>query len=399
MVNFFYLDSDPKICAQYYCNKHIVKIPIEIAQILSKIHHQLNSNINYNKIYKNSLVVKDTLGPYIWTIESLDNYIWTCKLGLELINEYKFRFNKDTFKSQSIIETLLENPPNLPNIGITKFRMTNQIDMFQFISNDPIICSRYNYCEMKCANDIWTNRKKPYWFENTKKSILIKKERLLNKINKQVREILPSLVKKGNKVYRFHSFLRVSYDSLFQGKWNIKAKLMNKYDRKKPLLYQLTYPQLYYLYKITKSLKNKKILSILNINSLRYRKKLKFPDNKINYYKNPEYYIYTTFDYEAFMIEPYNKIINSKFTIDNYKESKISCMNIFNLFNNYIINKDFIGADICRKFIQIGTKSKYSNVFIKKLIIINNNKEYINWINTFNWKKTNPIIPKEYIIK
>ena len=84
MVNFFYLDNDPKICAQCYCNKHIVKIPIEIAQILSKIHHELKSGIDYNKIYKNSLVVKNTLGPYIWAMESLDNYIWACKLGLEL---------------------------------------------------------------------------------------------------------------------------------------------------------------------------------------------------------------------------------------------------------------------------------------------------------------------------
>ena len=44
MVNFFYLDKDPKICAQYYCNKHIIKIPIEIAQILSKIHYELKYN-------------------------------------------------------------------------------------------------------------------------------------------------------------------------------------------------------------------------------------------------------------------------------------------------------------------------------------------------------------------
>ena len=115
----------------------------------------------YDKIYKNSLVVKNTLGPYIWAIESLDNYIWTCKLGLALIDEYKFRYNKDTFKSQIIIETLLDNPPNLPKIGKTKFISTNQFDMFQFISNDPVICARYNYCEMKCSNDIWTNREKP----------------------------------------------------------------------------------------------------------------------------------------------------------------------------------------------------------------------------------------------
>ena len=77
------LDIDPKICAQYYCNKHIIKIPIEIAQILSKIYYELNSNIDYDKIYKNSSVVKNTLGSYIWIKESLDNYIWACNLGLK----------------------------------------------------------------------------------------------------------------------------------------------------------------------------------------------------------------------------------------------------------------------------------------------------------------------------
>jgi hypothetical protein len=66
MVNFFYLDKDPKKCAKYYCNKHVLKIPIEISQILSKVHYELNSKIDYSKIYKNSLVVKNTIGPYQW---------------------------------------------------------------------------------------------------------------------------------------------------------------------------------------------------------------------------------------------------------------------------------------------------------------------------------------------
>ena len=66
MVNFFYLDINKKKCAQYYCNKHIIKIPIEIAQILSKVHYEFKSNIDYDKIYKNSLVVKNSLGSYIY---------------------------------------------------------------------------------------------------------------------------------------------------------------------------------------------------------------------------------------------------------------------------------------------------------------------------------------------
>ena len=33
MVNLFYLDKDPKLCAKYYCDKHVNKIMIEILQI------------------------------------------------------------------------------------------------------------------------------------------------------------------------------------------------------------------------------------------------------------------------------------------------------------------------------------------------------------------------------
>ena len=217
--------------------------------------------------------------------------------------------------------------------------------MFQFITNDPIICARYNYCKMKCVNYIWTKRKQPSWFEDIKKSILKNKNKLINKINTQVRDVLPSLIQKGDTVYRFHSFLRVSYDYLFQGKWNVKAKLMNKYDESKPLLYQLTYPQLYFLYKITKSLKNKKTLSLLNINSLKYRKKLKFPNNKINYYKNPEYYIpilmVRTHENKT---DPMNQTLFHQFITNNFgqveffdeiMECILICPN-----NNYIIKFD-----------------------------------------------------------
>ena len=120
----------------------------------------------------------------------------------------------------------------------------------------------------------------------------------------------------------------------------------------------------------------------------------KFPNNKINYYENPEYYIYTKYDNEAHIIRPYNEII---IPIYNNKESNYSCLHIFNLFNYYIINNDFIGADVCRKFIQLGTKTKDNSNFLDKLIIINSNYQYIKWINTFNWRNSKPIIQK-YIL-
>ena len=354
--------------------------------------------------------------------------MWACKLGLNLIDEYKLRYYKDKHKTEIILKYLLNNPPKLPKKGITKFIGTNKYDMFQFISDDPVICSRYNYVEMKCTNDKWNkDTNPPDWFVKIKKSISIKKKILIDKIKYQIKEKLPSLVTKGNKVFRFHSFLRVSYDHLFQGKWNVKAKMMNKYNKNKALIYQLTFPQLYYLYKITKSLENKKILSKLNIQSLRYRNKLKFPDNDINYRRNPEYYIYTmnlsknlSIDKELFSgvktkenkmnlskrsgdkelfsgvktkentpnikkykIEPYTTEIDKK--IDKYNSSKL-----YHLFLNYIKNKDFIGADIIRKYIQI-------NHFYKELKMIENNKLYNEWCNSFNWKKSDPYQPNKYI--
>jgi len=387
MVNFFYLDEDPKKCAKYYCNRHILKIPIEIAQILSKIHHELNSNIDYSKIYKNALVVKNTIGPYCWIKESLHNYIWACTLGLELINEYKFRYNKTEHKTECILQFLFDNQPKLPNIGKTKFKGTNKYDMFQYISDDPIICARYNYAEMKCINDKWNKDGPPDWFKKIKKSIISKKEILIKKINNQVREVLPKMVAKGDTVYRFHSFLRVSYDNLFQGKWDVKAIMMNKFDKNRPLIEQLTFPQLYYVYKITKLIENKKTLALLNIQSLKYRKKLKFPNKKINYRTNPEYYIYTSNEKGMMEIEPY------KSEIIEYQEDPSK---LYGLFMKYIDENDLIGADMTRKFIQIGTIK--NNLFVNKLTKINNNQLYLDWIKSFNWKTSNPYKPDKNIL-
>jgi hypothetical protein len=380
MVNFFYLDKDPIQCAKYYCNKHILKIPIEIAQILSKIHHELETGVDYCKIYKNSQVVKNTLGPYCWIKQSYDNYIWTSKLGLALINEYKIRYNKDTHKSEPILKYLANNPPKLPKIGITRFIGTNKYDMFQYISNDPIICGRYNYVEMKCKNDKWNIHGPPNWYIEIEKYILDEKIKLVEKINEQVRTKLPSMIVQGDKVRRFHSFLRVTYDHLFQGKWDIKAKMMNKYNKNEPLIHQLTFPQLFFVYQISKAIENKKTLSILNTHSLRYRDKLKFPIKNINYRKNPEYYIYTKKN--ILDIEPYSNEISN--VLD--EEKKIN-----NLLVKYIKNNDLIGIDMIQKYCKI-------NNYVKILELIENNDVYKSWIISFNWRIANPYQPKKYIL-
>ena len=252
--------------------------------------------------------------------------------------------------------------------------------MFQYISKDPIICGRYNYAEMKCKNDKWNIHGPPKWYIEIEKNILDEKNILIDKINEQVRTILPSMITEGDKVRRFHSFLRVTYDHLFQGKWDIKAKMMNKYNKNEPLIHQLTFPQLFFVYQISKLLEDKKILSKLNTESLRYRNKLKFPNKNINYRENPEYYIYTKKN--ILDVEPYSNEISN--ILDDDKK-------MYNLLVKYIKNKDFIGIDMIHKYCK-------NNKYEKILELLENNDSYKNWINSFNWRIANPYQPKQYIL-
>ena len=41
-MNIFYLSDDPQICAEQHCDKHVVKMCIEYAQLLSTAHRVLD---------------------------------------------------------------------------------------------------------------------------------------------------------------------------------------------------------------------------------------------------------------------------------------------------------------------------------------------------------------------
>ena len=41
-MNIFYLDNDPKVAAEMHCDKHVVKMLVEYAQILSTAHRMVD---------------------------------------------------------------------------------------------------------------------------------------------------------------------------------------------------------------------------------------------------------------------------------------------------------------------------------------------------------------------
>ena len=49
-MNIFYLDEDPRICAEMHCDKHCVKMILETAQLLCTAHRVLDGDEYSDKV-------------------------------------------------------------------------------------------------------------------------------------------------------------------------------------------------------------------------------------------------------------------------------------------------------------------------------------------------------------
>ena len=100
-MNIFYLDKNPKLCAQYHVDRHVVKMILETAQLLSTAHWLTGGEGPYRATHKNH-------PSAIWARSNKSNYNWLCKLGLELCEEYTYRYGK-IHKTQQHLEWLSKN--------------------------------------------------------------------------------------------------------------------------------------------------------------------------------------------------------------------------------------------------------------------------------------------------
>ena len=156
-MNIFILDYDVKKCAEYHIDKHVVKMILETAQILCGVHHVVNPNkedIPYKLSHKNHPCS-------IWTRTSLSNYLYLCELGLELCEEYTYRYEK-RHKSKDIIIWCLENKPNIPDIGFTN---PPKAMPDEYKTNCVVESYRNYYRGDKYKFASWKKRDEPFWFK------------------------------------------------------------------------------------------------------------------------------------------------------------------------------------------------------------------------------------------
>lgn len=152
-MNIFYLDEDPKICAQYHCDKHIIKMIIETAQLLCNAHHFFGNEAPYKKTHFNHPCSK-------WVRDNINNYRWLVELGLFLCEEYTKRYNK-IHKTQKILEWLKENEPDIKD---EEFYPPPQTMPEEYKKDDTINAYRTYYIKDKSRFAKWKTEK-PWWFK------------------------------------------------------------------------------------------------------------------------------------------------------------------------------------------------------------------------------------------
>ena len=54
------------------------------------------------------------------------------------------------------------------------------------------------------------------------------------------------------------------------------------------------------------------------------------------------------------LVRPYTDVICKHWRFKTLKEAKISSQKIFDMYLDYRIQKDFVGMDMCRKFLEMG---------------------------------------------
>jgi len=157
-MNIFFLSIDPKTAAEHHCDKHVVKMILETAQLLYTCHWVVQPEGLPPNAYKKTHM-NHPCG--IWVRESIENYKWLCELGHWLCNEYTFRYGK-IHKTQAHIEWLKSHTPELPDIGMTPIRQAMPIE---YKHEDPVKAYQTYYIEAKRDILKYTKRGRPEFLE------------------------------------------------------------------------------------------------------------------------------------------------------------------------------------------------------------------------------------------
>ena len=161
------------------CDKHVVKMIVETAQLLSTAHRILDGQLYLDKTKNNRKIKRYLLSDTreetlykashinhhcnIWTRQTNNNYIWLYCHFDALCEEYTFRYKKIHATEQKLLDILSMLPYNI-NIGY--LTPIPQAMPDQYKQPSTVDAYRAYYLGEKYGFAKWTKREIPDWWQN-----------------------------------------------------------------------------------------------------------------------------------------------------------------------------------------------------------------------------------------
>jgi len=189
-LNILWLDDDPSVAAQQHCDRHVPKMIMETAQILSSVWH-VQAGVHAGAAWTQVLSVdwlpptqaappreidwfsvtlcgqriyraRHTIHPAVaWACQYGGNYDWLYKLGMALLAEYEYRFGR-LHACMPVLRTLELMPP--PLLKTADQFCDGRIIMPAEIAAEEVVESYRNYYRKSKLNSLqYTRRKPPTW--------------------------------------------------------------------------------------------------------------------------------------------------------------------------------------------------------------------------------------------
>jgi hypothetical protein len=161
-MNIFVLDENLIMCAEYHCDKHVIKMILESAQMICTVLNERGIETLYKPTHKNHPCVN-------WLRESDANMNWLLGLTDFLNEEYMYRFDKE--KNHKSFDVILD--------AVDKALAKDKLKFIPFFHHTPFVECMPDYCKLN--NPIasyrnyymqekkhiakWTKRGVPKWWK------------------------------------------------------------------------------------------------------------------------------------------------------------------------------------------------------------------------------------------
>ena len=183
-MNIFAVADCPVESAQSLCDKHVVKMITESAQMLSTAHRILDGKLDMRPSVSGKRLVQYWQLPdaredilmkavhpshpcTVWTMQSVANYIWHYQHWKALCIEYRFRYGKTHSTETLLTDVLRDAPRNINyNKSLTPFALAMTHEPQCIHEGEPVRSyQEYYQTKQDRFKMVWTRRQIPEWFK------------------------------------------------------------------------------------------------------------------------------------------------------------------------------------------------------------------------------------------